>query len=247
MKIYSPSYKRATGLKTHKLIPDVVYCVHKNEFKEYKKQGVNVEVLPDQLKGNIARVRNYIKDELIKDKGLIIDDDIEAIKIWTKKGDLPYSKNIDDIVEFFEMAFNFCEEANCKLWGVNIVGDKGSYREYTPISFTNWISGSLMGFINNECTFDERIPLKEDLDFSLQTLNKYRKLIRFNFVHLVKKDHGNVGGCADYRTIAKEKEQFKIFQNKWGADIVKSDTTQKGKKKKTFDINPIIKVPIKGV
>jgi len=247
MKIYSPSYKRATGLKTHKLFPSVIYCIDQKEKEEYEKQGVNLEILPDGIQGNISRVRNYIKDELIKDKGLIIDDDIEAIKIWSTKNANPYPINIEDIEEFFEMAFNMCEEADCKLWGVNIVGDKGSYREYTPISFTNWISGSLMGFINNECEFDERIPLKEDIDFSLQTLNRYRKLLRFNNVHLIKKDHGNKGGCADYRTVAREKEQFEIFQQKWGNKIVKQDTTQKGKRKKVFDINPIIKVPIKGV
>jgi len=247
MKIYSPSYKRATGLKTHKILPSVIYCIHNNEREEYEKQGVNIELLPDELKGNIAKVRNYIKDELIKDRGLIIDDDIEAIKIWSSKNGNPYPVNIEDIEEFFEMAFNMCEESGCKLWGVNIVGDKGSYREYTPISFTNWISGSLMGFINNDCRFDERIPLKEDLDFCLQTLNIYRKLLRFNNVHLIKRDHGNIGGCADYRTVAKEKEQFKIFQQKWGDKIVKQDTTQKGKRKKVYDINPIIKVPIKGV
>jgi len=247
MKIYSPSYKRATGLKTHKLLPSVIYCIDQKEKEEYEKQGVNLEILPDGIQGNISRVRNYIKDELIKDKGLIIDDDIEAIKIWSTKNANPYPINIEDIEEFFEMAFNMCEEADCKLWGVNIVGDKGSYREYTPISFTNWISGSLMGFINNECKFDERIPLKEDIDFSLQTLNRYRKLLRFNNVHLIKRDHGNKGGCADYRTVAREKEQFEIFQKKWGNKIVKQDTTQKGKRKKVFDINPIIKVPLKGV
>jgi hypothetical protein len=247
MKIYSPSYKRATGLKTHKLLPNVIYCIDQKEKEEYEKQGVNLEILPDGIQGNISRVRNYIKDELIKEKGLIIDDDIEAIKIWSTKNENPYPINIEDIEEFFEMAFNMCEESGCKLWGVNIVGDKGSYREYTPISFTNWISGSLMGFINNKCKFDERIPLKEDIDFSLQTLNRYRKLLRFNNVHLIKKDHGNKGGCADYRTVAREKEQFDIFQKKWGNKIVKQDTTQKGKRKKVFDINPIIKVPIKGV
>jgi hypothetical protein len=247
MKIYSPSYKRSNGLKTHKLIPNVVYCIDPKEEEDYRKQGVNLQILPKGIQGNISRVRNYIKDELIKDKGLIIDDDIEAIKIWDTKNNNPYPKPIEDIEEFFEMAFNLCEESQCKLWGVNIVGDKGSYREYTPISFTNWISGSLMGFINNDCKFDERIPLKEDLDFSLQTLNKYRKLLRINYVHLIKKDHGNLGGCADYRTVAKEREQFKLFQQKWGSDIVKEDLTQKGKKKKSYDINPIIKVPIKGV
>ena len=209
MKIYSPSYKRANGLKTHFLIPDLIYCVHELDYKDYKNKNVKLEILPNELKGNIAKVRNYIKNELIKDKGLIIDDDIESINQWVYLNKKPKVKAVENINEFIEWAFNMCEESDCKLWGVNIVGDKGSYREYSPISFTNWVSASLMGFINNECNFDERIPLKEDLDFCLQTLDKYRKLLRLNYFHLVKKDHGNLGGCADYRTILKEKEQFK--------------------------------------
>ena len=39
-----------------------------------------------------------------------------------------------------------------------------------------------------------------------------------------------------------EKEQLKIFQKKWGNQIVQEDKTSKG-----FDINPIIKIPIRGV
>ena len=62
-----------------------------------------------------------------------------------------------------------------------------------------------------------------------------------------KKDHGNKGGCADYRTITREIEQLKLLQKKWSKRIVKNDTTQRGKRKKGFDINPIIKIPIKGI
>ena len=80
MKIFAPSFKRANGVKTHNIIEDVIYCVHEFEAEEYKALGYNIEVMPDKVKGNIARVRNYILDNFIKDKGLIIDDDIEAIK-----------------------------------------------------------------------------------------------------------------------------------------------------------------------
>ena len=31
MNIYAPSYKRAKGVKTHKIIKDVTYCVHEFE------------------------------------------------------------------------------------------------------------------------------------------------------------------------------------------------------------------------
>ena len=247
MNIYAPSYKRSEGVKTHKIIPDIIYCVHEFEAEKYREKGYNIEVMPDDVGGNIARVRNYILKNFVKDKGLVIDDDIEGFKIWEWEDDIPTAKEIEDIYEFIEQGFNLCEEFGCRLWGINIIGDKGSYREYTPFSLSNTISGSFMGFLNNECTFDERIPLKEDYDYSIQNVNKYRRLLRINYAHMIKKDHKNLGGCADYRTLDREVEQLELLQRKWGKRIVKNDTTQRGKKKKGFDINPIINIPINGI
>lgn len=247
MKIFAPSYKRVDGVKTHKLIPDIIYCVAEFEAQKYIDKGYNVEVIPNEVQGNVARVRNYMLKHFVKDKGLIVDDDIEAFKYWSLESGLPKAKNIEDIHEFIEQGFNLCEQFGCRLWGINIIGDKGSYREYTPFSLTNPISAAFMGFINNKLTFDERIPLKEDYDYSIQNCNVYRKLLRINFAYMVKKDHANLGGCAEMRTKSYEIDQLKLLQKKWGKRIVKNDTTQKGKKAKGFDINPIIKIPIKGI
>jgi len=43
--------------------------------------------------------------------------------------------------------------------------------------------------------------------------------------------------------LQKEKQQFFALQKKWGKDIIVRD---KGSKR-TFDFNPILKVPIKGL
>lgn len=247
MKIYAPSYKRAKGVKTHKIIPSIIYCVHEFEAQEYIDLGYNVEVMPDSVKGNIARVRNYILDNYIGDKGLIVDDDLEGIKRWDIKNGKPTQIKIDNLEEWIEQGFLMCEESGARLWGINILGDKGSYREYSPFGLTNTVSASFMGFVNNELRFDERLPLKDDYDYCLQNLNKYRKILRLNYACMVKKDHGNLGGCADYRTMSREMDQLKLLQKKWGKKIVKFDTTQRGKKIRTFDLNPIIKAPIKGI
>lgn len=248
MKILAPSYKRADGVKTHKLLPNVIYCVAEFEAEEYTKRGYEIHVMPDKVQGNISRVRNWMLDEHIKDgKGLIVDDDIEAFKTWQWKDGTCKPVDIQDMPEFIEQGFNLAEQFGVRLWGLNILGDKGSYREYTPFSLSNPLSAAFMGFLDNPLRFDERIPLKEDYDYSIQNANEYRKLLRLNYAYMVKKDHGNKGGCADYRTIAREKEQLAILQNKWGNKIVRTDTTQRGKKSKGYDINPILKIPIAGV
>ncbi len=246
MNYYSPSYKRAKGVKTHKILPSVIYCVHEFEKEEYINLGYNVEVLPNKLKGNISRVRNYILENFVKEEGIIIDDDIEDILIWQNIDGRAEQIKIEGLDEWIEKGFIMCKDLGAHLWGVNILGDKGSYREYTPFSTTSTISASFMGFINNKLKFDEKLPLKDDYDFCINNLNEYRKILRFNNCSLVKKDHGNVGGCADYRNIARETEQINLLAKKWGARIVKFDKV-KSEKKKIIDINPIVKVPIKGV
>ena len=248
MKILAPSYKRADGVKTHKIIPDVIYCVAQFEAEEYTRRGYNVYVMPDEVQGNISRVRNWMLDTHIQDgKGLIVDDDIEAFKTWSWKDGRCRPVKIKDIHEFIEHGFNLAEQFGVRLWGLNILGDKGSYREYTPFSLNNPLSAAFMGFLNNPLRFDERIPLKEDYDYSINNAHVFRKLLRINYAYMVKKDHGNKGGCADYRTLTREKEQLDILQRKWGSRIVRTDTTQRGKKIKGYDINPIIRIPIAGI
>lgn len=58
------------------------------------------------------------------------------------------------------------------------------------------------------------------------------------------------GGCAQYRNMEREKQQFEMLQKKWGSKIVRLDTSNKGRSKKDrkyIDYNPIIKIPIKGI
>lgn len=249
--IIAPSYKRANGLKTHLLFPEVTYLVMESELDAYKDKHDKFITCPDKVQGNIARVRNFILDTVKTDRVLIVDDDIEKFCYFVRddiaRRWIVNSMEGAKLLNFIENGFNLCEEWGAKLWGLNCVGDKGSYREYTPFSTIAFISASFHGIIKNPLRYDERIPLKEDYDYCLQHMNKYRMAIRFNMAHMVKQDHGNLGGCADYRTIEREREQLLMFQKKWGEKIVKTDIMKSEGKKGAFDLNPIIKPPIKGV
>ena len=64
-----------------------------------------------------------------------------------------------------------------------------------------------------------------------------------NYAHYDVKQSEQVGGCASYRNLTYEKEQLFALQDKWVTDVVKID---KGSKR-SFDYNPIIKVPMKGM
>jgi hypothetical protein len=252
--IYSPSYKRSDGIRTHRLLPDIQYCVAESEGDAYRAQGVNVITMPDKVQGNIARVRNWILDHARKQGKpfAIIDDDIRYVKQWTKHNK---TGNLDGdrLIEFIESSFNLASEWGVRLWGLHFNQDKGNYRESCPFSTLSFLTASFHGFVdcNFPLRYDEEIPLKEDYDMTLQELSAWRKVLRFNFVHLIKDDHKNKGGCADMRSVRIEKDQLMKFQLKWGSDIVRVDngSNRKATRKKQigYDINPMIRVPIKGV
>lgn len=244
-KIYSPSYKRAEICKTHKYLPQVTYVVRESEAEDYKKVHDNLWIVPDSAQGNIARIRNYILDNAPEDNIILMDDDIKYFGRFNgnKHKKLDSGEVTDMIMEGIQLA----DDLDIKLWGLNLLQDKGAYREYTPFGTCQMVLGPFCGHRNNDIRYDERIYLKEDYDMSLQVLNKYRKTLRMNMYHYVCDQATLKGGCAESRNVQREMEHIEMLQKKWGTKIVKLDNSNKSKKKKTFDINPIIKVPIKGV
>jgi len=97
---------------------------------------------------------------------------------------------------------------------------------------------------DKDIRFDDRLGLKEDYDYSIQVLRKFRKILRFNKYHYVSAHIKKKGGCASYRTMKKEEEQAILFQKKWGKAIVHiTRKTQGG----NMSINPVVHCPIKGI
>ena len=248
IQILSPSYKRHDRCFTHQILPSLKYVVCESQAEEYEKRGLPLLVCPDSAQGNISRIRNWILDNMQTEKLLMIDDDMKYIGIW--KGNKHKKLNSEETEDFIRSGFQLAEEFDVKYWGINIIADKGAYREYTPFSLRSVILGPFGGFFRDfEPRCEERLALKEDYDLSIQALNKYRKILRINFAHYVCKQHTNIGGCATYRTIEKEMHLNKLLEQKWGSKIVKTDAGNRKNQKRetTFDINPIIKIPIGGV
>ena len=86
-----------------------------------------------------------------------------------------------------------------------------------------------------ELRYDENIPLKEDYDFWLQSIRKYRKTLRFQSYHYMVDHINKTGGVVSYRTKQREEEQNKLLQKKWGSRVVKYDITK--------SINPRVHIP----
>lgn len=243
---FIPSYKRPDHkIKTYSFAPFAPLVVAESEARDYRVNWDNIVVCPDHVQGNLCRVRNWILDTMTGkyDAVVLLDDDIHHMRRFNG----PKVKHLSelDFVEFCETAAQMADDCGAKLFGVNPVDDKGSYREYSPFSFTAYIGGPFQGHIlnDNPIRYDENLPLKEDYDITLQHLEMFRKVLRFNFVHYICDQSVQKGGCASYRTMRAEREQFELLQKKWGSDIIQRDMQSV----KSFDYNPILKSPIKGI
>jgi hypothetical protein len=244
VKFYSPSYKRPEKSITQIHFPDVKIVVRESEAEEYIANGNDVVVCPDSAQGNLCRVRNWILNNLFDDADCIVllDDDCSRIGRWEEQAQIKF--NMNDLSEFAENVANLTKEMGFHFWGLNCVTDKGAYREYTPFGTLQYIGGPFQAHLKtSEIRYDEDLPLKEDYDISLQHIHKYGGCLRVNFAHYDVKQAEQEGGCATYRNLKKEKQQFFALQKKWGKDVIKRD---KGSKR-SFDFNPVLKVPIKGV
>lgn len=245
-----PSYKRPY-VETLEYLPFCKVWVADREFEEYKKQNPdgNIIAVPDNVQGNLCRIRNWILDREFEngyDAVVIIDDDMQGMYRYNKSGIYGYKKTkieTDEFMDFLEHFSILCDEFGFKFWGVNSNLDPLSYRHYTPFSTNNYIGGPFQAHLKNDIRYDERLPLKEDYDITLQHMKMYRGALRANMYHYDVKQSEQKGGCATYRNLEREKQQFELLQKKWGSQIIKYD---KGSKK-NFDYNPILKVPIRGV
>lgn len=243
--IVTPSYKRPRDCITAEYLSRATIAVHEFETGEYREHNENdLLVMPDDLqKQGMSVIRNWILDNTPEDEVLMIDDDIKYIGRFENTDRKKLSEG--EVYHLIENGFRMARELGTKLWGINLQSDGKFYREYTPFSFSQVVLGPFMGIIKDEdIRFDERLGLKEDYDYALQVLNKYRKILRFNKYHYKARHIEDEGGAATHRTMKKEQNQAKLFQQKWGEDIVKIDRkTQNG----NFSINPIVNPPINGI
>lgn len=255
-----PSYKRAVRLKTASYLPYVKVWVDESEYKEYKASNPENEIIscPKGIQGNLCRVRNYIlKTEFARgmDVVLILDDDINFIGRFdydevTNYGYVEHKLNADEVLYMIEKYSIMANDIGAKFWGLNCNMDRQGYRHNTPFSTRSYIGGPFQCFLKgNRCLYDEQFYLKQDFDMTLQQLNLERVVLRVNSHHYSCNQSTNAGGCAAYRNRDREREIFERLQSKWGKDIIREDSSNKGhtSKQKRFDYNPILKSPIKGV
>jgi hypothetical protein len=220
-RIYSPSYKRPTTCKSHKLFPRELfyYAVEEKEVEDYERAGHRVISLPKRSPQNIASARNCILRQRETKKILVVDDDLTNIRwrLHRKRVDLDISEIMKVLINGFEMA----EDIQCGLWGINLNTDPLAYQQNNPFHFSAPVLGTFSAILDDGLWYDESITLKEDYDYFIQQMQKYRRVLRFNYLHYECDHLAMAGGCQEYRTEEEEERQKLMFQKKWGSKIVK--------------------------
>lgn len=225
ISINCPSYKRPY-VETLEYLPYCKVWVAEREYEEYlaanKGFEKNIISVPNEVQGNLCRIRNYILDKELpnNDVVLIIDDDMKQIYRYEPIGTYGYNKvpvTADELLTMIEHYSYLCAEFGFLYWGIMCNSDALSYRQTTPFSTVSYIGGPFQCFLHgNVLRYDERLPLKEDYDMTLQNCNLYRGCLRVNKYSYDCKQSQQVGGCATYRNFKRETEQLQLLKKKWG-------------------------------
>lgn len=214
------SYKRPGRVKTLAVFPFAYIWVPESQGDEYKSfYGDRVITIPDNEDGNLCRKQNSILNRSPLPWTLILDDDITCLGMHEDGKDihLPPDHLRDMIEHHFLLAF----ELGVNLWGVNQKFDPLLYDTCNPYSFTTPILGPFHGHLETDLRYDENALGKDDYDFWLQTILKYRFTLRaekYYYYH----DHGKAkGGFVGMRTMEVEKSGVDFMIKKWGGRVIR--------------------------
>ena len=257
LSIVIPSFKRWDFLPGYEYFYTAKYVIPESQAEKYITEKGRDEsrfiLIPDCEDGNIAKKRNWILKNIPRPL-IMIDDDVTSLMMTDGAVD-DYFKTHgkakervmltpEEAISVFESTANLAYEWGCPMFGFNLNTDGRNYQQYKPFSLTQPILGPCSGHLFHDLLYDERMDLKEDYDMSIQALNKYRKILRFN-KFAVDADHkSNKGGCVSYRTIERERNACRAIEKKWGTKIIHYNTDNG---KYVDFLNGRVHIPINGV
>lgn len=239
-QIFIISYKRAGNVTSDKVFKDAKIVIPDSQYEDYAKHeyknGCELLPIPDKYDGNIVKKRNYILDHY-KGNILIVDDDYDHIgRVTNRKNE---KLNVDRVDALLRNGFQMCRDLGTVMWGINVQTDPKFYRETGPFSTLSPVLGPFQAFCDCPLRYDESVYLKEDYDMSLQVLQKYHKILRFNMYYYLVNHFNKPGGVVSYRTKQKEIDHLERMVKKWGSKVVNYNLEK--------DVDPIVKVPLKGI
>lgn len=201
IKFAIPTYKRVEEQLTLDYLEKLGYLkeqiyISTQTYEDYenyaKKYGNRANIV--YCEGTcVSDNRNTLLNSFEKGQKIVmLDDDIKYIGSLNGKQIKPFTR--EELDNFLNDAFNYCEKNHSLVWGGYPV--ENYYFMKQSIDKKNLLIGTIMGIIVDEYRFNKEFKVKEDFDFCLQMIKKGYNCIRFNFIHAPAK-HKSEGGCKD--------------------------------------------------
>lgn len=212
-----PTRGRAGKVTTISILPDNIrVCLFVNteqEKAEYSQHDYKrpVDIIVSNKQG-ITKNRNFMLDYFGNDKHIVtMCDDVDGVFR------LSYGKlailSPEQLDSFIKKGFELCIKNNTKLWGCYPVPNAFYMSE--KITGNGFIIGTFSGIIVSDIRHDENLILKEDYDFTIKHILKYKKAVRFNNYCVKAKHYSNKGGCVDYRNDEAEQSSIRILKENY--------------------------------
>lgn len=241
MRVVIPSRKRAALLQQNALplFPDAYVCVHESEINDYRAIMPDNRLICHNAVG-LPAIRNFVLDWAGNGPVLMCDDDICAMVVNLGT----YNKTIVDpnaIMTVVENTAAVADGFGAKLFGWGFSPHPVACKCLAPYQMYRAVS-SVYGVFPNVLRYDPKVRARDDVDYCLQHLLRYRVVVsdcRFIFVSREPRMRSIIGGNAYAHSSEAMADEVAYLKAKWG-NAVKFSTsngaTSKGRVQFTINV-----------
>lgn len=188
------------------------FCVKNGEKELYQKNGCK-NVFET---GTLIQSRNAALDMAFNENKICVQLSDDLKKVTTNKNFAP-KKQVD-----IDFAISELIKVFKKVDGVYLMGIPPTSNDFfakSLISKNTFCIGDMLFIKPNNLRFDTSLTLKEDYDYTLQHLSKFKNSFRYQKYLFEFEHYKNKGGAVDYRTEKEEQKNIMILRAKWGDKI----------------------------
>lgn len=232
MRVVIPSRQRVKMLaeKSLKLFPYATVSVAESEMAAYARVVPSDQLVsrPDSLQG-MGAIRQHILDTFDDDVLIMADDDVPHMLTMVGASQERITNPLA-VWRVLENAAHCAKGIGTPFFGFNQNARPNIFFPFDPMSLTKW-AGGVIGFIGRpkDIRYDSRFFLRDDIDYSLQVLMKYRVIYTDGRFHFRQDRFTAPGGNQSNRTAEQMQREYDLLREKWGKYILvqqKAKTTR---------------------
>ena len=223
-----PSRKRVGNMaRINELFPWSIIYIAESEYDDYAKVVPKERIMTHPDSDNFCYILNYLLDNRPEQSIAIFDDDIKYLQsIVGRKG-----RRIEDpemLRRVIENGVAMLQDAEKTMFTYAISPKPLDFQPGNPIKLGFALPAGAWIINGRKFRFDERLIVRDDLDFALQVLLEDRYAICDTRFCWVCGEYQNVeGGLQCVRTSEAEKHDKETLYKKWGREILFLDKPQK--------------------